>query len=96
MEAVELHATLSNLLPLLKEKYSVERMGYFGSYSKGKQSVDSDLDILVYFNQPVGWGFFELKDFLEEHLSMQVDLVSYHALIPALKDEILETTNFID
>lgn len=96
MERSQLDLKLKSILPIIKERYHIERLGYFGSYSKGYHTPSSDLDILVYFRKPLGWDFFELKNYLEESLSMKIDLVSYNALIPSLKKEILESTNFID
>ena len=47
---------LRNLKPILSEKYEVERIGYFGSYARGEQTKDSDVDILVEFRRPLGWA----------------------------------------
>ncbi|QSE97968.1 nucleotidyltransferase family protein [Fulvivirga lutea] len=96
MESSLLDKKLRIILPEIKERYQIEKLGYFGSYAKGEQTSASDVDILVYFKKPLGWDFFELKNILEERLSMNIDLVSYNALIPSLKNEILESTKFID
>jgi predicted nucleotidyltransferase len=40
--------------PLLEKLYKVKNIGIFGSYSKGQQNVQSDLDILVEFSKPIG------------------------------------------
>lgn len=55
---------LRNLKPMLSEKYEVERIGYFGSYARGEQTKDSDIDILVEFRRPLGWAFFDLQELL--------------------------------
>ncbi|MDR2395048.1 MAG: nucleotidyltransferase domain-containing protein [Endomicrobium sp.] len=54
-------AELNNILiklkkqkSLLKKSYKVKNLGVFGSYSTGKQTEKSDLDILVEFSKPIG------------------------------------------
>ncbi len=79
---------------LLHDKYKVEKIGVFGSYARGEESAQSDVDILVTFYEPIGWEFVDLKDFLEEILNRKVDLVTVKALKPQLKDEILKEVVF--
>ncbi len=86
---------LRNLKPMLSEKYEVERIGYFGSYARGEQTKDSDVDILVEFRRPLGWAFFDLQELLEQKLQQKVDLVSTKALKEQLRDEILRQTRYV-
>jgi uncharacterized protein len=91
----EIENKLKNLKPILSERYSVERIGYFGSYSRNEQTNKSDLDILVEFRKPICWDFFDLQDFLESELKIKVDLISIRALKEQLKDTILKQVRFI-
>ncbi len=86
----EIEETLKNYKPLLREKFKVKGIGIFGSYVRGEESEKSDVDILVEFSEPIGWEFVDLKEFLEEILGAEVDLVTVGALRPQLKDKILE------
>jgi len=79
----------------IKKKFYVEKIGIFGSFSKGEETPDSDVDILVEFNGPIGWDFIELNDYLEHILGKKVDLVSIKALKPQLKDDILNEVVYI-
>ena len=79
----------------LKKKYFVEKIGIFGSFSKGKETPKSDVDILVEFKGPIGWDFFELKVYLEKIIGRDVDLVSVKALKPQLKAKILNEVIYI-
>lgn len=57
------------------ERYNVEHLWLFGSYSRGE--VAADLDFLVSFNSPPGLDdFMGLKFFLEDLLGQPVDLLS--------------------
>ena len=84
-----------NLKPTLSDKFEVERIGYFGSFARGEQKEDSDIDILVEFRRPLGWAFFDLLDLLENEFQRKVDLVSSKALKEQLRDEILSQTRYV-
>ena len=77
------------------DKYEVERIGYFGSFARGDQNADSDVDIIVEFRRPLGWAFFDLHELLEKELQRKVDLVSSTALKEQLRDEILHQTKYV-
>lgn len=79
----------------VKKKFFVKKIGVFGSYTKGKESTESDVDILVEFDGPIGWDFVELKDFLENILNKKVDLVSIKALKSQIKDNILNEVIYV-
>ncbi|MDQ0256763.1 putative nucleotidyltransferase [Evansella vedderi] len=81
---------LKLIKPYLQEKYKVSKVGYFGSYARGEQTEDSDIDILVEFSQPIGLEFVELKEYLEDKLGKEVDLVTVNALKPKLRKTILK------
>ena len=69
------------VLPILK-KYGVKRAGIFGSVVRGEAREDSDVDILVRFDESRG-GLFEFigtKLDLEDELGKKVDLVEMGAL----------------
>lgn len=86
---------LRQLKPVLDQRFSVERIGYFGSFSRNEETVHSDIDILVSFKKPIGWAFFDLQDFLEEELKLKVDLVTENALKEQLRDGILNSVRYI-
>ena len=68
---IEIENKLKELKPTLFQKYSVDKIGYFGSYSRNEQKEDSDIDILVSFTKPLGWEFFDLQELLEkEHIEL--------------------------
>lgn len=91
----DIEKRLRALKPELAEKYKVKEIGLFGSYAEGEQTDSSDIDILIDLQEPLGWVFFELKEFLETQLNRPVDLVTRNALKKQLKDKILSQTKFI-
>jgi len=86
---------LKELKPLLSKKYFVDKIGYFGSYARNEQNQLSDIDILISLKKPLGWEFFDLKDFLEEQLNLKVDLVSEKAIKKQLRQIILNNVKYI-
>jgi predicted nucleotidyltransferase len=86
---------LQAIKPLLVDRFHVSTIGYFGSFSTGRQNDQSDLDILVEFSQPVGWEFFTLERFLEQSLGLRVDLVTRNALKDQIKESILKQVRYI-
>lgn len=78
-------------LPELSKKYNISYLGIFGSYVRGEQKEDSDLDILVEFSEiPDLFEFIGLKQDLSDLLKVNVDLVMKSALKPRIGKRILE------
>ncbi|MEK6873581.1 MAG: nucleotidyltransferase domain-containing protein [Nanoarchaeota archaeon] len=65
-------------------KYSVKKIGLFGSYAKGEQNENSDIDILVEFNNSGFDNYMDLKFFLGKILGKKIDLVIENGLKPEL------------
>ena len=94
----EIKAQLEELKPILRQRYQVETIGVFGSYSREEQKSKSDVDILVTFVEPNDIDlidFIEIKQFLSRKLKLKVDLVKKNALKPIIRDKILEETIYI-
>jgi hypothetical protein len=44
----------------------VKEIGLFGSFSRNTQNEESDIDLLVEFEKPIGWKFFSLEIYLQK------------------------------
>lgn len=86
---------LRELKPMLYTEYSVKNIGLFGSYSEESFSNDSDIDILVELEKPIGWKFFSLEMYLESIFNKKIDLVTKNALKHQIKDEILNQVEYV-
>ncbi len=81
---------LRELLPLLAARYHVASLGLFGSYLHGTQRPDSDLDVLVTFDEaPSLLHLIELENYLSDQLGVKVDLVPREALKPRIGECVL-------
>jgi hypothetical protein len=78
------------------KKYGVKKIGLFGSYTKGRQQVKSDVDILVEFekSEKTFDNYMGLKLFLEDLLNCKVDLVISETIKPELKPYIMKSVNY--
>jgi predicted nucleotidyltransferase len=91
----EILATLKKLKPTLYEEYAVREIGLFGSFSDGSFTEESDIDILVELERPIGWKFFSLEIYLEKIFNRKIDLVTKNALKEQLKESILNQVNYV-
>jgi len=94
ISAGTIQAVLRECLPEIREKYGVTSIGLFGSYARGDESPDSDIDIVVEFNRPIGWELVDLADLLESRLHHSVDLVIRRSLHPLIRDAILAEVQY--
>lgn len=75
----------------LRRRYGVKEIGIFGSFVRGEAKENSDVDILVEFERPIGFfKFLELEEYLSNLIGRKVDLVSKKALKPHIGKYILE------
>jgi uncharacterized protein len=60
----------------LANEFGVTRIALFGSYATGRSVEDSDIDVFVEFDHPLGFRFFDLVDYLEQVLGTKVDVLT--------------------
>ncbi|MDD5473843.1 MAG: nucleotidyltransferase family protein [Candidatus Methanoperedens sp.] len=72
----EIITILKKELPYLRDIFGVKRIGLFGSSAKGIQREDSDVDLVVEFEKPIGLKFIELSDYIENVLGKKVDILT--------------------
>ena len=74
----------------------MKEIGVFGSYVRGAQRADSDLDILIEFERPVGFvKFLRLENRLSELLGVRVEMVTKKALKPFIGKRILQEVIYV-
>jgi len=90
--------TLRAMLPELRDRYGVMALGVFGSYVRGEQTPDSDLDLLVEFEPTARFGlltYCELENTISDRLVVKVDLVMKTALKPRIGERILQEVIYL-
>jgi len=74
-------STLQQQVISILQPYEPIRIGIFGSYARGENKSDSDLDILIKFKNQMGLlKFVEVQQELSEKLEIEVDLVTENSL----------------
>jgi uncharacterized protein len=74
----------------------VSRIGLFGSFVRGEQHPDSDIDLLVEFKagKKSFDAFMELSFLLEEILQRRIELVTVESLSPYIGPHILNEVEY--
>lgn len=94
----EIKIILESLKPELAKKYKIKEIGVFGSWVRGEQKKNSDIDILVEFEENSGislFDFIEIEDYLRKKVGIKVDLVEKKALKPYIGKNILSEVIYI-
>lgn len=82
--------------PLLREQYQVTSLGIFGSYARGEQTAESDLDILIDYEQaPTLFQLVELRNYLSRQVGLKVDLVTKNGLKPRIQAKVLSEVVYV-
>jgi predicted nucleotidyltransferase len=80
----------------LEENFGLRKIGIFGSYVRGDQVQDSDIDILVEIERPMGFiKFIKLENHLSQILDSKVDIVTKKALKPYIGRRILQEVQYV-
>ena len=80
----------------LREKYKITEIGIFGSYTRGEQKKESDVDILVEFSEPVSLlDLIGAENYISDLVERKVDLVPREDVRPELKQVILDEVVYI-
>jgi predicted nucleotidyltransferase len=90
MDTEEILNKLRKLKPLLAERYKVKEISLFGSFVRGEQDSNSDIDILAEFDREADlFHWISLTLFLEEIFQKPVDVISQKALRPEIRETVL-------
>lgn len=85
----------AKITPILKDQ-GVLKAAVFGSYATGEAKPSSDVDLLVELEDRKSlFDLIGLKLDLEDKLKKKVDLLTYDAIHPLLKDIILNEQQVI-
>lgn len=86
---------LAELKPALYRDFAVTEIGLFGSFSDDNFSEDSDINLLVELEKPIGWKYFTLEIYLENIFGRKIDLVTKNALRKQFRTRILKQVNYV-
>lgn len=88
--------TIENLKEQARQNYKAEIKGIFGSYVRGEQTGQSDIDVLVKFHHDADlFDFVGLSQFLEKHLNCKVDVAPLNSLRKEIKPYIMKEAIYL-
>ncbi|MCB0714212.1 MAG: nucleotidyltransferase family protein [Ignavibacteriae bacterium] len=91
MNVPELQSALTPYSAELRERFDVRELLLFRSVARNKQTISSDVDLIVKFNGRASFDrYMDLKFFLEKLLGRDVDLVTEKGIKEAIRSQILE------
>jgi predicted nucleotidyltransferase len=76
---------------LFRDKFHIIRIGLFGSYARDEQNIESDLDLLVEFEDNTQELYdlkLQLKDFFLKTLGIEIDICREKYIKPRIKKQI--------
>ncbi|MEO1954428.1 MAG: nucleotidyltransferase domain-containing protein [Campylobacterales bacterium] len=80
---------LRELKPILNEKFGIEEFAVFGSYAKGKETKDSDIDIAILKIRNKRLALrLEAIDLLKKELNIDIDMGYYNSMKTFIKNRI--------
>lgn len=96
LSSSEVLDVLRELKEEVRRKYRSEIKGIFGSFALGNQSMDSDIDVLVEFDEGANLlDFTGVSIFLEERLNRTVDIVPEDTIRKELREGILKEVLYL-
>lgn len=95
--------TTEEVLKLLQQQkselaqiYGVKRLALFGSYARGDQREDSDVDVIVEVDPSIGLRFVELAEQIQKLLGIRTEVISSRAIKPRhwqiIQGELIDVT----
>jgi predicted nucleotidyltransferase len=84
---------------LLRERFHIVRIGIFVSYARGEQHEDSDVDLLVEFEEGTTNLYdlkLQLREFFKASLGIETDVCREKYIKPRLKSSILKEAIYAD
>ena len=92
----EIEEILKSFKNDIKRNYKAEVVGIFGSFARGEQKSDSDVDILVeFYKDATLFDYMRLSMFLQEKLGIDVDIVPQDTIREELRERIVKEAIFI-
>lgn len=95
----EILSFLAKNKQILRSRFHIVRIGFFGSYARGDQNKESDLDLIVEFEENTQDLYnlkLQLKEFFKSNLNLKVDICREKYIKPGIKKSILKEAIYVD
>jgi uncharacterized protein len=93
----EIKQILSERKSWLCETYQITELGIFGSYARGEQTQNSDVDVLIDYEQsPTLFKLVNLRNYLKDLTGLSVDIVTKNGLKPGVRERVLSEVVYLE
>ncbi len=92
MSKQELKQSIREAIEQSSFRGDIRHVALFGSQSKGDQTNESDVDLLIEFSPNARIGFFKffgIRNDIEQHIHKKIDLVTKESLSKYFRDEVI-------
>ena len=72
----EVTEKIKSQYPYLSSEFGIKRIGVFGSVAKQADRDQSDIDLVVEFDRPIGLKFMNLAEYMEKLFGRKVDILT--------------------
>ena len=95
---------INNITEYLKQRkeefiknYSIEKIGLFGSFANGKNTLNSDIDIVYETSSKdlTSSQFFQIEEELKKQFNRNIDLVNLKYMNPLIKRKALRDMIYV-
>jgi len=84
---------------MFRDNFHIIHIGLFGSYARGEQNTNSDIDLVIEFeeNTPDLYDLkLQIKEFFKIQLGIDVDICREKYIKPRIRNSILKDTIYAD
>jgi len=90
LNSKKIEDTLEKSIAYLRKRYGIKQVGYYGSYARGEQTQNSDVDIIIEANGQLSFNeVMRIQEYFEKKLNKKVDLFEKKDIKPNYKKYIL-------
>ncbi|MBW8051146.1 MAG: DUF86 domain-containing protein [Cytophagales bacterium] len=76
LNSKQVEDTLEKSIAYLRKRYGIERVGYYGSYARGEQTKNSDVDIVIEAIRDLSFGeVLRIQEYFKRKLKVKVGLL---------------------
>ena len=86
---------LKALKPLLMNSFNVRSIALFGSYARGDQTENSDVDVIVDVDSSIGIRFVDLAELIEDRLGIPADVIPADGIKPRYREFIAKDLLYV-
>lgn len=86
---------LRKILPEIESRYGVNRIGYFCEFLDRHGNKTTEVNVIVELQKPMGWKFFELREFIESRLRRRIDIVTPRGLKAMFRADIEKCITYL-